>query len=258
MMPEHATLGAVGHHPRRRGLGEHAAVAGPFGGPEHAQLPLEAEDRAVHVRDAEQHAGVVDEVARREVVGPVDDEVVATDHVQGVLRRQVRLVLDDLHVRVDLEDRRLGRVDLVRADVRGAVDDLPLQVRRVDDVVVDQADGADAGRGEVERQRRPEPAGADEQHLGGLQALLPLDPDVGDDEVAAVAGDLLVGEGLATIDDRADHGGPRGGHGSVMVRSVNAPHGPDLPRQWEPCEPPDGHAPRSTTTSARSSTDGPV
>ena len=59
----------------------------------------------------------------------------------------------------------------------GAVQDLALQVAEVDGVEVDDADGADAGRGQVHRHRRAEPAGADAQHLGGLQLLLPLHPD---------------------------------------------------------------------------------
>ena len=47
---------------------------------------------------------------------------------------------------------------------RSVVDDLALQVRVVDDVGVDDAERADAGRGEVERRRRAEAAGADQEH----------------------------------------------------------------------------------------------
>ena len=109
-------------------------------------------------------------------------------------------VLDHLDAGVDLQDRTLGRRDLVGVDVGGAVDDLALQVGGVDHVVVDQADGADPCGGEVERQRRPEPAGAHQQHLGGLEPLLSLHPDVGDDQVAAVARDLVVGQRFAPVD----------------------------------------------------------
>ncbi len=74
------------------------------------------------------------------------------------------------------------------------VDDLALQVGFVDDVEVDQADGADAGGGEIERERRAEAAGADAEDLRGLELLLAFHADLGQDEVAGVAGDLLVGE----------------------------------------------------------------
>ena len=71
------------------------------------------------------------------------------------------------------------------------MEDLALQVALVDDVEVDEADAADAGRGQVERGGRAEPAGADQQHAAGLQPALPVDPDLGHDQVARVAGDLL-------------------------------------------------------------------
>ena len=150
---EHAALRAVGDHPRGRRLGEHAAVAGAFSGVEHAQLALEPEDRAVHVRDTRQDAGVVDEVAGGEVVRAVDDQVVAGHDLQGVVGGQEGAVLHHLDVGVDLRDRRSGGVDLVCTDVGGAVDDLALQVGGVDDVVIHQTDGAHTGGSEVERQR---------------------------------------------------------------------------------------------------------
>ena len=50
---------------------------------------------------------------------------------------------------------------------------------------------ADAGRGQVQAQRRTEPAGADQQHAGGLEPLLPVHADFGHDQVPAVAGDFV-------------------------------------------------------------------
>jgi hypothetical protein len=48
-----------------------------------------------------------------------------------------------------------------------AVDDLAMQVAEVDHVVVDDANGADARRGQVERGRRAQTASTDEHHPGG-------------------------------------------------------------------------------------------
>ena len=98
---EHAALGAARHQSRRRRLGIEAAVARAVLGREHRRLPLEAEDASVGIRLAEQHAGVVDEVARREVVGAVDDDVVRREQIERVRGRERRLVEIDLHVRVD-------------------------------------------------------------------------------------------------------------------------------------------------------------
>ena len=71
------------------------------------------------------------------------------------------------------------------------MEDLALQVRRVDDVHVDDAERADAGGGEVERGRRAEPAGAEQEHLRVEQLLLALLADLGEQQVAAVAVALL-------------------------------------------------------------------
>ncbi len=71
---------------------------------------------------------------------------------------------------------------------------LPLQVAEVDDVEIDDAERADAGRGQIHRRRRSEAAGADAQHLRGLQLALTVHADLRQDQVPAVAPDLVAGE----------------------------------------------------------------
>ena len=201
-----------GHHAGGRRLGVEVAVLRAVLGPEHGDLALEAVDRAPDVRLAEQHRGVVDQVAGREVVGAVDDEVVAGEDLEHVVVVEPRVVHDHVHVRVDLEHRVARRLGLRPADVALAVDDLALQVRLVDGVELDDAERADAGRGQVEQRGAAEAAGADAQHLGVLQPLLPDHPDLGDDDVPAVAADLVDGELLGGLDQR------RQGHGRLLVR----------------------------------------
>src|SRR6266704_1606362 len=188
---EHAALGAGGNHARRGRLGVQAAVAGTVLGPEDAGLPVEAVDRAPHVRLALEHAAVVDQIAGGEVVGAVHDQVVVADDPAGVLGGETGLVEGDLDVGVDLADLVAGALQLGAADVRGAVDDLPLQVGGVNVVEVDDADVADAGGGQVHGVGRAEAAGPDQQHAGVLQPLLPIHRHVGDDQVPRVAEDLI-------------------------------------------------------------------
>src|SRR5207249_12145463 len=71
-----SALGAQGDEPGRGRLSVETAVARPLPGIEHAGLSFEAEDRAVDVWLLEQHRGIVHEVPRREIVGPVDDDIV--------------------------------------------------------------------------------------------------------------------------------------------------------------------------------------
>ena len=98
---EHAALGAARDEAGRRRLGVEAAVAGPVLGREHRGLALEPEDAAVDVGPPGQHAGVVHQVARREVVGAVDHHVVAREDLERVRRRQRDLVGLDADLRVD-------------------------------------------------------------------------------------------------------------------------------------------------------------
>ena len=104
---------------------------------------------------------------------------------------EAEVVLDDLDVGVERLDRVARRLGLRHADPLGVVDHLALQVGGVDDVVVDQAEGADPGGGEVERGGRAEPAGAEQQDLGVQQLELAVDADLGEQRVARVAVALL-------------------------------------------------------------------
>ena len=149
----HAALGAGGHHARRRRLGKQIAVVGACGiQVEHGGLAFEAEDRAVDVGLAQQHTGVVDQVAGRKVVRAVADNVVGTHDVESVLARERRFVEIHLAVGIDLEDARLGRFDLGLADPAGAMDHLPLQIAVIDDVEVDNAKATHACSGQIQQQ----------------------------------------------------------------------------------------------------------
>src|SRR3954447_3892760 len=197
---EHAVRAARRGELVGRRLREQAAVARAVVRLEDAKLPLEAEDRGRHDRDLEAHRRVVEQVARGEVVDAVDDDVPALDDLHDVRGVEARLVLDDLHVGVQRLDLLLGRVDLRHADAVGGVDHLARQCRDVDEVVVEDAERADAGGGEVERGRRAEAAGAEQQYLRVEQLLLPLDADLREQKVARVALALLGGEGARDLD----------------------------------------------------------
>ena len=70
------------------------------------------------------------------------------------------------------------------------MDDLPLEVGVVDDVRVDDPDRPDAGGRQIERGGRAEAAGSDQEDARLEQPLLSLLADLGDQEVARVAGAL--------------------------------------------------------------------
>src|SRR2546423_7584695 len=80
----------------------------------------------------------------------------------------------ELHPRVECPDAGLCELDLAAADVGLRVEDLPVEVRELDAVEVDDAQVADAHGGEVERRVRADAAEAEQADAGVLEALLEL------------------------------------------------------------------------------------
>src|SRR5207245_2318728 len=90
----------------------------------------------------------------------------------------------------------LGRtLQLGAADVVRGVDDLTLKICEVHHVEVDETEGTDASGGKVKGERRAETACTDAQYACSFEPLLPFHADLGQDEVARVAENLVVGEG---------------------------------------------------------------
>ena len=141
----------------------------------------------MHHRDAQLHRGVVEHVAHREVVSTVHDDVELGDDVGDVRRVETDIEGEHVHIRVERGEGLLRRVDLPLPDPIQVVQDLPLQVRLVHHVHVDDSDGADARGRQVQRRRGPETTGSQQQHLGSEQLLLTFFADLGQQEVALVA-----------------------------------------------------------------------
>ena len=91
---------------------------------------------------------------------------------------------------VSLAEATLGAVH-----VPGSVDHLVLQVAEGDLVKIHHPDGPHAGCRQILDHRGPQRAGADDDHLGGLDPLLSLDPDLPEHQVLAVPVDLPVVQG---------------------------------------------------------------
>src|SRR5439155_1018881 len=168
------------------------AIAGTLIRLENSRLALEAEDRAMHEWDVVPDRGVIDQIPGWEIVRSVHDHVPAVgEDPLDVLRRQLLLVRLHVDVRVELANRARRRLDLRLAERSRRVQDLALQVGLVDDVGIDDPERADAGRSEVERGGRAEAARPDQEYARLQQLQLALFADLGDQQMAAVAGALL-------------------------------------------------------------------
>jgi hypothetical protein len=155
-------------------------------------LRIEADRGARDQRLARRDAGAVERVARGEVVRAVEDHIHVCQQRRQVLRPDPFFQRRDVHVGIQRGQRRLRRVDFCFADRIRAEEDLPLQVGEVDLVRVGEGQLADAAGGEIERRGAAQAARADDQRVRRSQPLLALDPDFIEQDVTAVAEELLV------------------------------------------------------------------
>jgi len=75
-----------------------------------------------------------------------------------------------------------------------AVDVLPLEVRRLHNVPVDDPEVADAHGGQLDGDRAPEPSHSDKADMSILQFLLARDPNLLQDDLPRIVLQLVVGE----------------------------------------------------------------
>jgi hypothetical protein len=138
------------------------------------------------------HARAVHRVPRREVVAAVEHDIDTGNEIEKFFLLGPLLKGSNRNVGIEFRERCGGFVNLRAADALGSIQDLALQVGEVDLVGVGEGELAEAARGEVEGCRAAEAAGADDQRGRRPQPLLPLDPDLGKEDVAAVAEELLI------------------------------------------------------------------
>ena len=130
-----------------------------------------------------------------------------------------RLVGLEVDFGVDGRQAVARGLQLRASDVWRAVQNLSLKVALVDGVEIDDAERADAGRGEVERRRRSQAAGADAQHAPALDAPLSVDADLGQDEVPAVALNLGVAQLGRALRSGRRAGAPPATDGTMLMTS---------------------------------------
>src|SRR5262249_21216038 len=140
---------AGGRHFGRGRFGVETTVAGPDAGLDNVHLAFETEDAAIDQRLFQKDTGIVDQVTGGKIVAAVDDHVVVFDEVHHVFAAESLAVGNDVDIGIERLQGLLGRFDLGFADAFFVVQDLALQIGAIDDVVIDDPQGADTGCGEV-------------------------------------------------------------------------------------------------------------
>lgn len=187
---QHADFVARPRRPGRGRLRKYAPVASSHAGLYRGDLALETVNTAVYERNSGAHRGVVEGIARREVVTAIDHEVVAVDNFFRARRVYPGKIPFDLHPWIERVDGFLCRVDLAPTDPVCGVNHLALKVRSVDDVGVDKAQGAHSRRGEIERHGRAKTAETDDQHPRVEKRPLTCLAHFGETQMSPVPGPL--------------------------------------------------------------------
>ena len=138
------------------------------------------------------HAGRVDGVAGFEVVAAIEHHIGLG--CQGVQQRGIGALLQGHQRRewVDACGTRLRRQHFGVAHCIAAMHDLALQVGEVHHIVIDHGQRADTGRRQVQDRRRGQSACADDQDAGCADALLALDADLVEQDMARIARQLVI------------------------------------------------------------------
>ena len=176
---QHADFGAARGLAGGGRLGIKAAVRWPALVVEHRHLPFELENGPEHQRLAQQHTGIIHEVASGEIIGAVYHQVIMGKQGQGIGRRQQLLVRFQRNERVLGAQLFGGHQGFGAAHVGGGVQHLALQVTGIHHVEIEQAQGAHAGGGQVLQHRAAQPAAAHHQHAGRFQLVLAGRADFG-------------------------------------------------------------------------------
>src|SRR5262245_35589563 len=100
------------HHARRRRGGEQAAIAWASMGLKHTGLPFKLENAAMHHRLARKKSGIVDQIARWEVIAAVNDDVIVLKDSYDIIHCQTLVMEAHLYVRIERVYRLFSRFGL--------------------------------------------------------------------------------------------------------------------------------------------------
>lgn len=150
------------HGTFRRKLGEQAAVAGAtevWG--ENRDLAFELGDGPVDERFFLEKSGVVGAKAGGEIIGAVQDQIIAGEQIETVSDVEASRMFDDVDMRVDLGEAIAGAGEFWGVGSISVVKNLAVEIGEIDLIGVDEANRADSGRREVEDRRGAQSARAD-------------------------------------------------------------------------------------------------
>src|SRR5438067_3352074 len=149
-------------------------------------LSFELVDRAVDVWFPFPNAHVAGKVARRQIIGTIDYDVIIANQLDGVVSGQSCRVGLDCDRWVDGKQTCARRIGFLVANVARSMQELPVKVAKINCVLIHDSESPDAGGGEIKRCRRTEPTGSDAQYPRFFQSALTFLADLRKIDLARV------------------------------------------------------------------------
>jgi hypothetical protein len=134
---------------------------------------------------------VVHQVSGGKVVTTINHNVVSRHYFQGVVGPKTLPMRNYFHVRVESEQGFAGRIDLGHANSIHVVQNLPLEVRGVNNIVVHDPDSPDTGCSQIESSWRAETPRSDEQNPCTQKPQLSRLTDLGKPNMSCVSRTLV-------------------------------------------------------------------
>ena len=159
---------------------------------EYGDLSVEARGGTGDQRFFQLRADAVDCVARGEIVAAIEYHVGAGGQLQQAGFVRAFAQRDDAGFGVDCRQRVARGFSFGFSDRGGVVQKLALQIGEIDGIAVAYRQRPHAAGGEEQRRRTAQAARADNQRVSAQPFLLSFDADFGQQDVAAIAEELLV------------------------------------------------------------------
>ena len=103
------------------------------------------------------HTSIIDEITCGEIVGAIQDIIIAFKQSQDIFRIKSLVKNCDVDIRVECCNGFFGRLGFEHANAFCIMNDLPLQIAEVDRIEVDDSHIADTGGGKIKCGGRAQP-----------------------------------------------------------------------------------------------------
>jgi hypothetical protein len=188
---EDTRLRAIRYRAGKRWLWKKTAVARPAKmGRKNGALTLETRNRSVNEGLFQKHTDIVTQIARREIVRSIQDQIVGFHDIHRRGGIETDIVNLDADIRIGLEETLSRTVGFFSSDIGAAMKNLALEVCLIHNIEIDDSEGSHAGGSEIKTRWRAKPTRSNAKNTRGFQAFLALQTESRQGKMAGITRDL--------------------------------------------------------------------